>query len=144
MKRVVADASALAAVIFGEATAVELSDQLHGAAVFAPTLLRYELQSVARKKCLKYPDRTRETLEALDRALDARAGITWMDPNPVDVVLIAKATGLSTYDASYLWLAGYLEADLVTRDGALSSALDPFASSGSAPLPPGPSRRRRA
>jgi predicted nucleic acid-binding protein len=127
MTRVVADASALAAVIFGEARGAEISDQLHGAAVFAPTLLRYELQSVARKKCLKHPDRARETLEALDRALDARAGITWMDPNPVDVVLIAKATGLSTYDASYLWLAGYLEADLVTRDGALSAALDPFA-----------------
>ena len=127
MKRVVADASALAAVIFGEVSGAEISVQLHGATVFAPTLLRYELQSVARKKCLKYPDRTRETLDALDRALDARAGITWMDPNPVDVVLIAKATGLSTYDASYLWLAGYLEADLVTRDGALSAALDPFA-----------------
>ena len=143
MKRVVADASALAGVIFNEAGATEIIDQLDGAAVFAPTLLRYELQSVARKKCLKYPDRTRETLDALDRALDARAGITWMDPNPVDVVLIATATGLSTYDASYLWLAGYLEADLVTRDGALSAALDPFASSSPAPLAPAPARRRR-
>ena len=127
MKRVVADASALAALIFAEDSAAQISDQLHGAAVFAPTLLRYELQSVARKKCLKYPDRTQETLDALARAVDARAGITWMDPDSVDVVLIAKATGLSTYDASYLWLAGYLEADLVTRDGALSAALDPFA-----------------
>ena len=66
-----------------------------------------------------------------------------MDPDSVDVVLIAKATGLSTYDASYLWLAGYLEADLVTRDGALSAALDPFANSGPAPLPPAREGRRR-
>ena len=53
-----------------------------------------------------------------------------MDPNPIDVVLIANATNLSTYDASYLWLAGYLEADLVTRDRALSVALDPLAGTG--------------
>ena len=143
MKRVVADASALAAVIFGEVSGAEISVQLHGATVFAPTLLRYELQSVARKKCLKYPDRTRETLEALDRALDARASITWMDPNAVDVVLVAKATGLSTYDASYLWLAGYFEAELVTCDGVLSAALDPFAISCPTPLPPAPTPSRR-
>ena len=49
----------------------------------------------------------------------------WLDPNPVDVVLVATATGLSTYDASYLCLAGMLEADLVTRDRKLSAALDP-------------------
>jgi predicted nucleic acid-binding protein len=53
-----------------------------------------------------------------------------MDPSPVDVVLIANATGLSTYDASYLWLAGYLEADLATRDRALAAAFDPFAAPG--------------
>jgi predicted nucleic acid-binding protein len=50
-----------------------------------------------------------------------------MDPNALDVVMVANATGLSAYDASYLCLAGMLEADLVTRDRALSAALDPFA-----------------
>ena len=50
-----------------------------------------------------------------------------MDPNPVDVAMIANATGLSTYDASYLWLAGFLEADLATRDRKLAATLDPFA-----------------
>jgi len=130
MRRVVADASALASVVFAEHSAPEVSAQLEGAALFAPTLLRYELQSVARKKCRRHPELTRATLEALDGVLDPRSGITWMDPNPVDVVLIANATGLSAYDACYLWLAGFLEADLVTRDRALSAALDPFAGPG--------------
>jgi predicted nucleic acid-binding protein len=127
MRRVVVDTSALANVIFHEAGGAETSRQLEGAAVYAPTLLRYELQHVAARKCRQRPAKTREVLAALDRAIDARAGIVWMDPNPLDVVLVANATGLSTYDATYLCLAGMLEADLITRDRALSAALAPFA-----------------
>jgi predicted nucleic acid-binding protein len=32
------------------------------------------------------------------------------------VVLVAQATGMTAYDASYLWLAGSLGAELVTLD----------------------------
>jgi predicted nucleic acid-binding protein len=130
MRRVVVDASVLAAITFGEPDSEEWSQRLDGCALYAPTLLQYELASVARKKCRQRPDLTRQILLATDLALDRRRGITWMDPNPVDVVLIANATGLSTYDASYLWLAGCLDADLVTRDRALSVALDPSAGPG--------------
>jgi predicted nucleic acid-binding protein len=42
-------------------------------------------------------------------------------------VLLSNATGLSSYDASYLWLAGFLEADLVTRDRELAAAHDALA-----------------
>jgi len=35
-------------------------------------------------------------------------------------VLLALRTGLTPYDASYLWLAGYLGADLVTLDERLA------------------------
>jgi predicted nucleic acid-binding protein len=130
MRRVVVDASVLAAITFGEPDSEEWSQRLDGCALYAPALLQYELASVARKKCRQRPDLTRQILLATGLTLDRRRGITWMDPNPVDVVLIANATGLSTYDASYLWLAGYLEADLVTRDRALSVALDPLAGTG--------------
>jgi predicted nucleic acid-binding protein len=130
MRRVVVDASLLAAITFGEPDSEEWGQRLDGCALYAPTLLQYELASVARRKCRQAPGLTRQILLATDLALDRRRGITWMDPNPVDVVLIANATGLSTYDASYLWLAGYLEADLVTRDRTLSAALDPFAGEG--------------
>jgi predicted nucleic acid-binding protein len=37
---------------------------------------------------------------------------------------MAKATGLSAYDASYLWLAGTLDADLVTLDKKLAAAIE--------------------
>ena len=41
-----------------------------------------------------------------------------------DVVLIAQATGLTAYDASYVWLAGSLGADLVTLDKQLAATAD--------------------
>ena len=127
MRQVVVDASVLAAVTFAEADAAEWGPRLEGATLFAPTLLRYELANVARKRCREDPGKTRQVLEALERALDPAFGIVWMDPNPMDVVMIANATGLSTFDASYLWLAGFLEADLATRDRKLAATLDPFA-----------------
>jgi predicted nucleic acid-binding protein len=127
MRRVVVDTSAFASVVFHEAGGAETSHRLEGAGVYAPTLMRYELQQVAAKKCRQRPANAREVLAALDRAVDPRAGIVWLDPDPLDVVMVANATGLSTYDASYLCLAGMLEADLVTRDRALSAAIDPCA-----------------
>jgi predicted nucleic acid-binding protein len=129
MRRVVVDASVLAAIVFNEPEAARWVRRLEGAALFAPTLLQYELQSVACKKCRHARDDSPRLIRALALALDPRAGITWMDPDPADVVLLANATGLSTYDASYLCLAGVLDADLVTGDEALAAALDPFADS---------------
>lgn len=126
MRRVVVDTSVLAAVAFAEPAAQEWSPRIEGVELYAPTLLRYEMANVARKRCRAHPNQIREILEALDRALDPRFGITLMDPNPMDVVVLANATGLSPYDASYMWLAGFLGAELVTRDRALAAAVDPF------------------
>jgi len=126
MKRVVVDTSALASVVFNEEGGPEVARLLEGAAVYAPALLRYELQQVAAKKCRRRPAQSRDVLAALDRVLDLHAAIVWIDPSPLDVVLMANATGLSAYDASYLCLAGLLGAELVTRDRQLAAALDPF------------------
>ena len=46
------------------------------------------------------------------------------------MVQLAKETGLTAYDASYLWLARTLDADLVTLDRRLAGATD-----GSRPRP---------
>ena len=129
MRRAVVDTSALAAIVFDEPGAGEWVRRLDGAVLFAPTLLQYELESVARKKCRRNPDESSRIVRALALALDPRAGITWMDPDPSDVVLVANATGLTAYDASYLCLAGMLDADLATADETLGAALDPFSSS---------------
>jgi len=40
------------------------------------------------------------------------------------VSLVAFASGTTAYDASYLWLAGSLGADLVTLDAGLARAVD--------------------
>lgn len=40
----------------------------------------------------------------------------------MDVALVAHAAGVTAYDASYLWLAGSLGADLVTLDEQVMAA----------------------
>lgn len=119
--RVVADASALAAVIFDEPGSEVLDGRLEQAEVFAPAILQFELANVAWKKMRKDPSAAVAILSALRAAMDD-GSVTWMDVNLTDVVLVAQATGLTPYDASYLWLAGSLGADLVTLDKRLAAA----------------------
>jgi predicted nucleic acid-binding protein len=116
MNRVVVDASALAALAFNEPGADEVARRLEGASLAAPPLLKLELANVASKKIRRQPDRERAVLQALAEALDPRLGIRWMDVDANDVALLALATGLTAYDAAYVWLAGMLGADLVTLD----------------------------
>jgi predicted nucleic acid-binding protein len=125
VSRVVVDASVLSAIVFGEPAGTGWGRRLEGAAVYAPRLLQYELQSVAWKKCRQDPRQAPGILAALALALEPQQGITWGDPDPADVVLMATATGLTPYDASYLCLAGMLGADLLTGDRTLAAVLDP-------------------
>lgn len=120
--RVVADASALVALAFREPGFESVAARLEGATVCAPDLLRFELANVAVTKARKTPARAGQIFAALDMALDARVGIQWHAVNVADVAVLAHLTGLTAYDASYLWLAGWLEADLVTLDKRLIAA----------------------
>jgi predicted nucleic acid-binding protein len=122
MTRVVVDASAFAALAFQEPLGAAVRDRLNGATVFAPTLLRYELANTAWKKARRQPADAPKILGALTLALGGAWGIVWQDVQPADVVLVAEATGLTAYDASYLWLAGSLGADLVTLDAKVVAA----------------------
>lgn len=120
--RVVADASALVALAFQEPGFESIAARLEGATVCAPDLLRFELANVAVTKARKTPARAGQIFAALDTALDARVGIQWHAVNVADVAVLAHLTGLTAYDAAYLWLAGWLEADLVTLDKRLMAA----------------------
>ena len=122
MNRVVADASALAALTFQEPGVDEVKLRLMGAQVFAPRLLQFEMANVAWKRIRREPEDALATMTLLQAALGEGSGIEWMDVNVTDVVLIAQATGLTAYDASYLWLAASLGADLVTLDKRLAAA----------------------
>lgn len=128
MKRVVVDASALAAFVFQEPEGEAIRDRLADATVFAPALLRYELANTALKKARQQPGDAARILAALAIALDDTSGLVWQDVDARDVVLLAQAANLTAYDASYLWLAAALGADLVTLDRRLGKALDVLAS----------------
>jgi len=122
VNRVVADASALAAVTFQEPGVDDVKLRMMGAQVFAPRILQFEMASVAWKRIRREPESAVATLTLLQAALGEGSHIQWMDVNVTDVVLIAHATGLTAYDASYLWLAASLGADLVTLDKRLAAA----------------------
>jgi predicted nucleic acid-binding protein len=122
MSRVVVDASALAALVFQEPEGAAIRDRLDGATVYAPSLLQYELANVAWKKARRHPADAARILGALSVALDGTWGLTWRDLEASDVVMLAAATGLTSYDATYLWLAGMLGADLVTLDARMAEA----------------------
>ena len=124
MNRVVVDASALAALVFDEPEGDAVAKQLEGATVFAPSLLKLELANTALKKARRHKSDAAKILAALSAARESWADISWRDVDVADVALVAEATGLSAYDASYLWLAGSLGADLVTLDRRLARAAD--------------------
>lgn len=122
MTRLVVDASAMAAVAFQEPGFERVAARLDGATVFAPTLLKFELANVAWVKARRHPTKAGPIFTALALALDARSDLVWQDVNASDVALLAHATGVTAYDASYLWLAGTLGADLITLDAGLARA----------------------
>jgi len=110
----VLDASVLGALIFGEPRAKEALSLLEGAELYAPPLLAYELTSVARKKALKYPQLRERISEALEIGLSL--DINWTEVDHLEVLRLTLETGLTTYDASYLYLARSLGVPLLTFD----------------------------
>lgn len=118
----VVDASALGALLFGEPQAELISARLRGGRMIAPALLEYEVASICRKKILGNPERRAVFLDSL--ATLGEMGIEIVPVDQAGVVPLAVKAGLSSYDASYLWLAQRLEAELVTLDRRLERAAD--------------------
>lgn len=115
----VVDASAVAAVIFGEADGTTITAHLAGETLIAPQLIDYELAHVCEKKVRRQTHQQDELiamLKTLERIVIERVQVP-----AADIVALALATGLSTYDASYLWLAIDRDAELVTLDRRLAS-----------------------
>lgn len=116
----VVDASALAALLFGEPEAEAIAGRLDGGRLVAPNLLAFELANVCLVKCRRHSGQR----EALLAGLKMRGQLS-VEEVTVDhgaVVELALERGLTAYDASYLWLARQLEAELVTLDKALDKA----------------------
>jgi predicted nucleic acid-binding protein len=114
------DTSALAALLFGEPEGDEAAARLVDCELAAPPLLQFELANVCLIKCRRYPEQRDRLLAAFD--LRKRLGIRAVEVNHGEVVLLAERTGLTAYDASYLWLARVLDAEIVTFDRKLQQA----------------------
>ena len=113
----VVDASALAAVLFGEPEAQLVAEKLGDDSLVVPTLFRYEVANICWKKLRKYPERREALLEA--HSLLEQMEIEEADVSVSEVLLLADRENLTVYDASYLWLSQKLGIDLVTLDGDL-------------------------
>ncbi len=120
MKAKVADASVIAALAFGEPRADEAVALLRGAVLYEPLLLPFELVSVARKKCLAHPERAAAIRAALELALVL--DVRWVEVDFPAVLQMSLDTGLTAYDAAYLYVARALRAPLITFDERLARA----------------------
>lgn len=116
----VIDASAAAAIIFDEPKSDAVAQALEGYRLVSPKLLGFELANVCMMKCRRFPAEREATLAMY--ALREQLNIEELAVDHDGVILLATQTGLTAYDASYLWLARRLGAELVTLDAALLRA----------------------
>jgi predicted nucleic acid-binding protein len=116
----VPDASVIAALLFGEPDAALARKLIAGSELYAPALLPFELANVALKKILRWPRVHGDLLTSLRAGLSM--GIQLMDVDHAETVELARTTGLSSYDASYLWVAREIGGELVTFDATLKKA----------------------
>jgi predicted nucleic acid-binding protein len=110
----------IAAIAFGEPEGRKLAMHLTGETLLAPTLMDCEIANIAWKKSRAHP----EAAPLIQAALHAtsRLAIARVPVPAVDLFRIARETGLTAYDAAYLWLARTHDAELVTLDRALAKA----------------------
>lgn len=115
---IVLDCSVLAAALFEEEARENSQRQIAANELHAPYVLQSEIAHVALKKLAG-------GFEEI-----ARAGLKDLQKISIDlhriqeepVFELAEKYKLSAYDASYLWLAGFLKAPLATYDQRLAKA----------------------
>jgi predicted nucleic acid-binding protein len=118
----VVDASALGAMVFGEPEAQKIAGILTGSPLIGPALLPFELASVCLKKIKAHPAKKNLIIEAFE--MSGNLDIEYVEVDHGDVITLAEETGLTTYDAAYLWLARETGGRLVTLDAKLLKAAE--------------------
>jgi predicted nucleic acid-binding protein len=116
----VVDASALGAVLFGEPDGPAIGDRLRGAGLIAPALLPFEVANICLKKIRRHPDQRDALMVAFEMLDRMEVGLVEVDHG--EALALAERTGLTAYDASYLWLARRMSSELVTLDSQLEAA----------------------
>ncbi len=117
----VVDASAIAALLFGEAEGPAIATAIDGKRLLAPAIFGFELANICIMKC------RRDAAQA-EKYRDGYTGrgLLRIEEWPVDhdaVLTLATATRLTHYDAAYLWLSRRTGAALVSLDRALLAAV---------------------
>jgi predicted nucleic acid-binding protein len=120
MATTVIDASAVCAVLFNEPESDHIAGQLEGASLAAPALLLFEVVNSCIKKIRSHPEQRAKIIGGFNRLEDLQ--IETIKVDHADLLLLAEETGLTGYDASYLWLALDLDAQLLTLDHELATA----------------------
>jgi predicted nucleic acid-binding protein len=118
--KVVVDASALGAVLFGEPEGPQVAEQLGNSALVTTTLFTYEIANICWKKLRRYPEKRAALLEGY--SLLGSMEIEKVEVSGPEALLLADRENLTVYDASYLWLSRKLELELVTLDSDLNAA----------------------
>ncbi len=114
MLTVVVDASAIAAILFVEPDGPLISARIGDRNMIAPRLIRAELVNVGLKKW-RADEAARAAIATALRSFPS-LGVREVDIVLVDVFDLAMTTGLTAYDASYVWLARQLGTELITLD----------------------------
>jgi len=119
---VVCDASVLVAMAFGEPASAQAHALTRSRRLLAPHLLRYETAQVAARNCRVAGDRADLVAQAYIASL--RIPVRLVHPSWPAVLDLARRTGLSAYDASYLQIAQALSIPLATLDKRLARAAE--------------------
>jgi predicted nucleic acid-binding protein len=80
-----------------------------------------EIASICRKKMRRYPDQRDRLMAAFATLEPMQIGVVEVDHG--ETIMLAEQSGLTSYDASYLWLARKTGAELVTLDRQLEAAV---------------------
>ena len=116
----VVDASALGALLFGEPDGAAVAERLRGAELIAPALLPFEVANICLKKMRRHPDQRDALMVAFGMLDQMEVDIVEVDQG--EALILAERSGLTAYDASYLWLARWTRSELVTLDRQLAAA----------------------
>lgn len=116
----VVDASALGALLFGEPDGAAIAERLRAADLIAPALLPFEVANVCLKKMRRHPDQRDALMLAFGMLDRMEVGVVLVDQG--EALALAERSGLTAYDANYLWLARRTGSELVTLDRQLEAA----------------------
>ncbi len=116
----VVDASVVGAIAFNQPQKPDAEVLVADYDFYALFLLAFEIANVACTKVLRNPSERLAIFSGLNLALGSE--IHWTPVEFSETLSLAVETGLTAYDASYLYLAQTLGLPLATFDRKLSSA----------------------